>query len=58
MAKGGYLLALMGGFWVTGVIPIYATALIPMLLGPLMGLEKSGALAKDYMPVSFLNLDS
>ncbi|VDO01573.1 unnamed protein product [Rodentolepis nana] len=49
----------MGGYWITGVIPLCATALLPMLAGPIMGLQTSGTLSREYLPMSnFLFISS
>ncbi|CAH8491927.1 unnamed protein product [Dicrocoelium dendriticum] len=48
-SKGAYILLLMSGFWVTEVIPIYVTALIPVLLGPAMGIIPSSKICPAYM---------
>ena len=41
----------MSGYWITGVVPLYATALLPMFAGPIMGLQTSGTLSREYLPV-------
>lgn len=48
----------MSGYWITGVIPLYATALLPMFAGPIMGLQTSGTLSREYLPVSGSMLDN
>nr|CDS26867.2 solute carrier family 13 [Hymenolepis microstoma] len=49
----------MSGYWITGVIPLCATALLPMLAGPIMGLQTSGTLSREYLPMSnFLFISS
>uniref|UniRef100_A0A0X3PC88 Solute carrier family 13 member 2 n=1 Tax=Schistocephalus solidus TaxID=70667 RepID=A0A0X3PC88_SCHSO len=47
-AKAAYILLLMSGFWITGFIPLYVTALFPLILAPLMGLAPSAVIAKEY----------
>nr|VZH93420.1 unnamed protein product [Spirometra erinaceieuropaei] len=47
-SKAAYILLLMSGFWVSGFIPLYVTALLPLVLGPLMGLIPSAVIAKEY----------
>ncbi|VDN40300.1 unnamed protein product [Dibothriocephalus latus] len=42
----------MSGFWVTGVIPLYVTALFPLVLAPLMGLLPSAVISKAYLSSS------
>ncbi|VDP79167.1 unnamed protein product [Echinostoma caproni] len=39
----------MGGYWLTEVIPIYVTALLPIVLGPMLGLMKSSQVCQAYM---------
>ncbi|KAL7056415.1 hypothetical protein AAHC03_020788 [Spirometra sp. Aus1] len=53
-SKAAYILLLMSGFWVTGFIPLYVTALFPVVLAPLMGLLPSAIVAKAYMSSSTL----
>ncbi|MFO7963873.1 MAG: SLC13 family permease [Desulfobacterales bacterium] len=40
--------ALMAAWWITDAIPLYATALLPMVLYPLMGIMKGTATAPIY----------
>lgn len=40
---------LMATWWVTEAIPIPATALLPIVLFPLMGIMKGAAVAREYM---------
>ncbi|KAL7058215.1 hypothetical protein AAHC03_017136 [Spirometra sp. Aus1] len=47
-SKAAYILLLVCGFWVSGLIPLYVTALLPLVLGPLMGLIPSAVIAKEY----------
>ncbi|KAA3675211.1 solute carrier family 13 (sodium-dependent dicarboxylate transporter), member 2/3/5 [Paragonimus westermani] len=39
----------MAGYWTTEVIPIYVTALLPILLGPLFGVLTSNSVTVAYM---------
>ncbi|VDM22003.1 unnamed protein product [Hydatigera taeniaeformis] len=52
ITKSAYILLWMSGYWITGVVPLYATALLPMFAGPLMGLQTSGTLSREYLPTS------
>ncbi|KAL7058214.1 hypothetical protein AAHC03_017135 [Spirometra sp. Aus1] len=52
--KGAYLLLLMSGYWITGFIPLYVTALLPVLFAPLMGLVTSASISREYMSSSNL----
>ncbi|CAH8676928.1 unnamed protein product [Schistosoma rodhaini] len=47
-AKGGYVLLLMTGLWVTEIIPIYVTALIPLVFGPLLGIAPASTISPSY----------
>ena len=38
--------ALMAAWWITEAIPLFATALLPLVLYPLLGIERGGATAK------------
>ncbi|VDP85115.1 unnamed protein product [Echinostoma caproni] len=51
-SKGAFVLLLMGGYWLTEVIPIYVTALLPIVLGPVLGLLKSSQVCQAYMKAS------
>ncbi|CAH1801301.1 unnamed protein product [Owenia fusiformis] len=48
-AKCAYVMILMAVYWITEVIPIAITSLLPMVLLPLMGVMESEDLAKNYM---------
>ncbi|KAL5104859.1 Solute carrier family 13 member 2 [Taenia crassiceps] len=48
-AKGAYTLFLMAGYWITECISIYVTAMLPLLMGPLMGIIASKAACGAYM---------
>ena len=39
---------LMATWWITDAIPLFATALLPLLLFPLLGIERTGATAPIY----------
>ena len=47
-----YVIMWMGLFWMTEVIPMAATALMPMVLMPAFGIERSSVLASTYINVS------
>ncbi|VUZ41217.1 unnamed protein product [Hymenolepis diminuta] len=47
--KGAYTLLLMAGYWITECISIYITAMLPLLMGPLMGIMASKTLCSAYM---------
>ncbi|VDD78624.1 unnamed protein product [Mesocestoides corti] len=53
VSKGAYALLLMAGYWITEVIPIYVTAMLPLAMAPLMGLLPSGVACREYMHVSY-----
>ncbi|VDL98530.1 unnamed protein product [Schistocephalus solidus] len=53
-SKAVYILLLMSGFWVTGCIPLYVTALFPLFLAPIMGLLPSALVSKAYISSSIL----
>lgn len=44
-----YVVLIMGGFWVTEVLPLPVTALIPMVLFPLMGVLDSDRTSLCYL---------
>ncbi|KAM7536361.1 hypothetical protein Aperf_G00000086300 [Anoplocephala perfoliata] len=49
VGKGAYTLLLMAGYWITECISIYVTAMLPLLMGPLMGILPSKNLCTAYM---------
>uniref|UniRef100_A0A5K3EL26 CitMHS domain-containing protein n=1 Tax=Mesocestoides corti TaxID=53468 RepID=A0A5K3EL26_MESCO len=53
-SKGAYTLLLMAGYWITEVIPIYVTGMLPLVMGPLMGLMSSGEACHEYMRDSIM----
>ena len=44
----------MAGYWITECISIYVTAMLPLLMGPLMGIISSKAACSAYIRVSVL----
>ncbi|CAH8856386.1 unnamed protein product [Trichobilharzia szidati] len=48
VAKASYVLLLMTGLWVTEAIPIYITALIPLVFGPLLGIAPASVISPSY----------
>ncbi|KAL3982687.1 Sodium:sulfate symporter transmembrane region family protein [Acanthocheilonema viteae] len=54
-AKCGYCIGIMAIYWVMEVLPLAITALLPMVLYPLLGLMASDDVAQMYLPdISFL----
>ncbi|EFO21042.2 hypothetical protein LOAG_07442 [Loa loa] len=54
-AKCGYCVGIMAVYWVMEVLPLAITALLPMVLYPLLGLMASDDVAQMYLPdISFL----
>ena len=46
---------LMGVWWATEAMPLYATALLPLIFFPLLGIDPIGVISKEYMnKVQFL----
>lgn len=57
VGKMAAIATLMGILWVTEGLPMAATALLPLILFPLCGIQDSGTTAKAYMnPIIFLFL--
>ncbi|XP_023933341.1 solute carrier family 13 member 5-like [Lingula anatina] len=48
-ANCAYALLIMAVYWVTEVIPLAVTALLPVVLMPLLGVMKSEPLCKNYL---------
>ena len=45
----------MGVWWATEAMPLYATALLPLIFFPLLGIDPIGIVSKEYMnKVQFL----
>ncbi len=42
------LALLMAAWWITDAIPLFATALLPLVLFPILGIERTGATAPIY----------
>ncbi len=45
------LALLMAAWWITDAIPLFATALLPLFLFPLLGIERTGATSIMMIPV-------
>ena len=46
---------LMGIWWATEAMPLYATALLPLIFFPLLGIDPIGVISREYMnKVQFL----
>ena len=41
--------ALMATWWITEAIPLFATALLPLILYPLLGIERGGCHSADLL---------
>jgi sodium-dependent dicarboxylate transporter 2/3/5 len=55
--RAAALLVLMAGWWISGVLPLAITALLPLLLVPLLGLGQMKTTAGAYFdPLNFLML--
>ena len=52
IGKVVYVVLIMAVFWVTEVVPLPVTALIPVLAFPLLGVTKAADVAKQYITVS------
>ncbi|ESP05098.1 hypothetical protein LOTGIDRAFT_227796 [Lottia gigantea] len=48
-AKTAYVLILMAVFWITEVVPISVTALLPVFMFPMLGVIKAKEIAPAYM---------
>ncbi|KAK6316552.1 hypothetical protein J4Q44_G00119520 [Coregonus suidteri] len=48
-AKCGYAIILMALYWCTECIPLAVTALLPVILFPMMGIMESGAVCVQYL---------
>lgn len=52
-----FVVAVMGSYWMAEVMPLAATALMPVFLLPMLGILKSKPTCQAYLPVSFDCLD-
>lgn len=50
-----YGLLLMAVFWITEALPLAVTALLPIIVFPLLGVSKVNTLAAVYTNVSFVS---
>ncbi|XP_064391572.1 Na(+)/citrate cotransporter-like [Halichondria panicea] len=48
-ARAGYTIILIAVFWLTEVVPIAVTALLPLILFPALGVLPSDAVARNYL---------
>ena len=51
-SKAAYGVLVMAVYWMAEVIPLPATALMPMFLFPMLGVRSAKDLAKNYLKVS------
>ncbi len=56
IAKCAYVVIIMGIFWVTEVLPLEATALIPLFSFPLLQILSAQEVANTYVIVSYFPL--
>ncbi|XP_071789588.1 Na(+)/citrate cotransporter-like isoform X2 [Asterias amurensis] len=48
-AKCGWVVIVMAGYWTCEVVPLAVTALLPVLLFPLLGLQDSDDVCRNYL---------
>ncbi|XP_078679693.1 solute carrier family 13 member 2-like isoform X2 [Branchiostoma floridae x Branchiostoma belcheri] len=48
-AACAYVVIIMAFYWMFEVVPLAVTALIPLILYPVMGVQKSGDVSKNYL---------
>ena len=53
--KVTYVTIIMASFWVLEVLPLAVTALLPVVLFPLMGIMSTGDVALNYMTQTSMN---
>ena len=51
-ARCGFVILLMSGYWVLEVVPLPVTALLPVVLLPLLGVMDTGAVCQQYLKES------
>lgn len=50
-SKGAYGLLVMAIYWVTETVPLPVTALLPMVIFPLLGVAEAKDLSREYLKV-------
>ncbi len=48
-ARAGYTIVIIAVFWLTEVVPIAVTALLPLILFPALGVLPSDQVARNYL---------
>ena len=48
-ARAGYTIAIIAVYWLTEVVPIAVTALLPLILFPALGVLSSDDVARNYL---------
>ena len=51
-ARCGFVILLMSGYWVLEVVPLPVTALLPVVLLPLLGVMDTAAVCQQYLKES------
>ncbi|XP_034034034.1 solute carrier family 13 member 2 [Thalassophryne amazonica] len=49
VARGGYAIIIMALYWCTECLPLAVTALLPVVLFPMMGIMEGGAVSVEYL---------
>ena len=52
--RAAYVILVMAGLWLTEAIPIPATALLPIFLFPMAGVQTAKEVCKNYINVSLV----
>ena len=55
-ARCGYAIILMALFWCTECMPLAATALLPVVLFPMMGIMTAGEVQLSYTRLCFIHM--
>ncbi|XP_071945333.1 Na(+)/citrate cotransporter-like [Antedon mediterranea] len=48
-AKGGFVVIVMAGYWMTEALPLAVTALLPVILFPMLGVQESDDVCRNYL---------
>lgn len=48
-ARCGYMILLMGSYWVLDLMPLAITSILPVVMCPFLGIAGTGAISMAYM---------
>ncbi|XP_033115677.1 solute carrier family 13 member 5-like [Anneissia japonica] len=48
-SKGGFVVIVMAGYWMTESLPLAVTAILPVILFPMLGVQESDDVCRNYL---------